>query len=213
MQAAIEPAAIERVCAAIVDEGLCVVPDFLPVCDIAALAADARRRDDAGLLRAAGIGRGIQRNERTQTRGDRITWLDDADPTPALQCARAALEGLRCAFNASLFLGLVGFEAHYALYPAGAIYARHRDRFRDDDARVISCVLYLNEGWQASDGGALRIHMPEGGWRDVIPLAGTLVVFLSERFVHEVLAATRSRLALTGWFRRRPLESLDTDER
>jgi SM-20-related protein len=99
------------------------------------------------------------------------------------------------------------------LYPAGAIYARHRDRFRDDDARVISCVLYLNEGWQASDGGALRIHMPEGGWRDVIPLAGTLVVFLSERFVHEVLAATRSRLALTGWFRRRALESLHTNER
>ena len=39
--------------------------------------------------------------------------------------------------------------------------------------------------------------------RDVLPVAGTLVCFLSDRFDHEVLPATRERLALTGWFRRR----------
>jgi SM-20-related protein len=213
MQAAIVPVAIERVCAAIADEGLCVVPDFLSECAIAALAADARRRDDAGLLRAAGVGRGAQRIERMQTRGDRIAWIDDADPTPAWQDARAALESLRCALNASLFMGLVDFEAHYALYPAGAIYARHRDRFRDDDARVISCVLYLNECWQPGDGGALRIHLAGGAWRDVLPVAGTLVVFLSEAFVHEVLPAKRDRVALTGWFRRRALGSARVETR
>lgn len=213
MEAAIATVALERVCAAIADEGVCVVPDFLPVSDIAALAADARRRDDAGLLRAAGIGRGARRIERTQTRGDRIAWLDGADPTPALQRTLAALEGLRCAFNASLFLGLVDFEVHYALYPAGAIYGRHRDRFRHDDARVISCVVYLNERWQPNDGGALRIHLPDGGWRDVIPIAGTLVIFLSATFEHEVLAAKRERLALTGWFRRRVLEAAHVRER
>ena len=32
---------------------------------------------------------------------------------------------------------------------------------------------------------------------------GTLVCFLSERFEHEVLPATRSRWSLTGWFRSR----------
>jgi SM-20-related protein len=29
------------------------------------------------------------------------------------------------------------------------------------------------------------------------------MVFLTERFEHEVLAATRERLSITGWFRRR----------
>jgi SM-20-related protein len=29
------------------------------------------------------------------------------------------------------------------------------------------------------------------------------MVFLTERFEHEVLPATRERLSITGWFRRR----------
>ena len=35
---------------------------------------------------------------------------------------------------------------------------------------------------------------------------GRLVAFLSDRFEHEVLPATRERMSFTGWFRRRPLE-------
>ena len=67
--------------------------------------------------------------------------------------------------------------------------------------RVVSCVLYLNDGWKASDGGALRIYCDDDV-REVMPVGGTLVCFLSERFEHEVLPATRERLSITGWFRR-----------
>jgi SM-20-related protein len=204
-QATITTGAIERACTAIAEQGLCVVPDFLPASDVAALAADVRRRHEAGLLHAAGIGRGARRIQRAQVRGDRIAWLDDDDPAPALFSARAALERLRCALNASLFLGLASFEAHYSLYPPDAIYLRHRDRFRDDDTRVISCVIYLNESWNRRDGGELRVHLRDGEWLDIVPDGGALVGFLSERFEHEVLAARRERLALTGWFRRRAL--------
>ena len=35
------------------------------------------------------------------------------------------------------------------------------------------------------------------------PAAGTLVVFMSGDFPHEVLPASRERLSLTGWYRRR----------
>jgi len=35
---------------------------------------------------------------------------------------------------------------------------------------------------------------------DVEPRLGTLVVFLSELFPHEVLPSNRDRLSLTGWF-------------
>ena len=36
-----------------------------------------------------------------------------------------------------------------------------------------------------------------------LPSAGTLVLSISAELPHEVLPATRERLSLTGWFRRR----------
>lgn len=38
---------------------------------------------------------------------------------------------------------------------------------------------------------------------DVLPQAGTLMVFMSAQWPHEVLPATRDRLSITGWFLRR----------
>jgi SM-20-related protein len=67
---------------------------------------------------------------------------------------------------------------------------------------VLSCIVYLNDAWDARDGGALRLHL-RGGARDVLPVGGTLVAFLSDRVEHEVLAATRERLSVAAWFRRR----------
>jgi SM-20-related protein len=200
---AVASTASERVVAAIGDDGFAVEEGFLARGAIAALAADARRRDAAGAFRAAGVGRGAARRHRNDLRGDRICWLDGTDDGPAMAAARAALEGLRTALNAALLLGLFDLELHYAIYPPGATYLRHLDRFRDDDARVLSCVLYLNDDWRPEDGGALRIHLRPAATRDVLPVGGTLACFLSERFEHEVLPATRERLALTGWYRRR----------
>ena len=63
--------------------------------------------------------------------------------------------------------------------------------------------MYLNHDWTSADGGALRIYDDERV-RDVLPRGRERsVCFLSDRFEHEVLPATRERLALTGWFRRR----------
>jgi SM-20-related protein len=41
------------------------------------------------------------------------------------------------------------------------------------------------------------------GERDLLPLAGNLLLFNSAQLAHEVLPARRERLSLTGWFRRR----------
>jgi SM-20-related protein len=35
----------------------------------------------------------------------------------------------------------------------------------------------------------------------VTPLMGTIAIFLSEEFPHEVLPATRDRFSIAGWFR------------
>jgi SM-20-related protein len=52
-------------------------------------------------------------------------------------------------------------------------------------------------------GGQLRMYLDESAEHDVVPTGGCLVVFLSGDIPHEVLPATRERLSLTGWFRRR----------
>jgi SM-20-related protein len=203
MLAAVADASVACVCAAVSAETCAVVHDFMPAPFIAALAATARHRDAAGEFRAARIGRGHDRIERADIRGDRTLWLDEQTPAPAERPLWEALERLRTGLNETTFLGLIAFEGHYSLYPPGASYRRHRDRFRDDDARVLSCVLYLNQAWTAADGGALRIYLAGDAPRDILPTGGTLVCFLADRYEHEVLPATRERLAISGWFQRR----------
>ena len=113
------------------------------------------------------------------------------------------MDSLRQAINPGLVPGLEDFECHFALYPPGAFYRRHLDRFRDDDRRAVSAVFYLNQDWQPEDGGQLRMFLADDVEHDVQPQAGCLVVFLSGEVPHEVLPAGRERLSLTGWFRRR----------
>ena len=73
------------------------------------------------------------------------------------------MDSLRQALNASLFLGLEDFECHFALYPPGAYYQKHVDRFRDDDARTVSAVLYHQRCLVAEHGGALAPAAAAGG--------------------------------------------------
>ncbi|WP_053148324.1 2OG-Fe(II) oxygenase [Pseudomonas sp. Pf153] len=166
-----------------------------------ALAAECRQRAAEGELAPAAVGRGPFSEIREGIRGDRIQWIE---PGQAQACDRylGLMDSLREAMNRGLFLGLEDFESHFALYPPGAFYLKHVDRFRDDDRRMVSAVLYLNDDWLPDQGGQLRMYL-DGAEHDVLPRGGCLVVFLSGDIPHEVLPATRDRLSLTGWFRRR----------
>ncbi len=139
-------------------------------------------------------------------RTDHIRWLDAA-ASGIQQAFLVAMEGLRQAINRRLLLGLFDLECHYACYAPGGYYRPHLDRLQHDDRRTLSAVFYLNDAWTAEDGGALRIYLgdvPGGDYRDVLPHLGTLALFLSDRYWHEVLPARRPRFAVTGWFRTRP---------
>lgn len=183
--------------------GWIVVPSFFAAAEVAALAADCRALDAAATLMPAATGREAGRRQ-AGLRGDRTRWFEpDALSSPQAAYWQA-MDALRRGLNQRLLLGLESLEAHYALYPPGAGYARHRDRFRDDDARVLSSVCYLNEGWQPADGGVLRLHLTDGV-HDVVPQDGALALFLSAEIEHEVLPAQRERLSIAGWFRRREL--------
>jgi len=184
-------------------ERYALAPHFLPPGAVTALRGRAEALDAAGHFAPARTGRGAAREVRAAVRGDRIAWIDTAAGEDAERPLLAALERLRENANRELALGLFDLELHYAIYPAGAGYARHMDRFRDDDARVLSFVLYLNAGWTAADGGALTLDVAPQCSVAVLPVAGTLVAFLSERVAHAVQPARRARYSIAGWFRRR----------
>jgi SM-20-related protein len=190
---------------ALATQGWVVVNDFLTSTITAGLLAEGKVRQAEGRFHRASVGRAQGQAVRDEIRGDHVLWLDPAQPSSAEACYWAQIEALQQALNEALYLGIREGEFHYAHYPVGAFYKRHIDRFRDDDARVVSTVCYLNENWQTGDGGQIRLWLEgngEGPYEDILPQAGRLVLFMADRFWHEVLPATRERWSLTGWLRR-----------
>jgi SM-20-related protein len=193
----------DSIVASLADPGWCVVPAFLSGEETAALRTECLQAHAAGAFHPAGVG-SRQAAVRSDIRGDHVLWVEENQADPALMATLEKLESLRQAVNQGLFLGLFDVELHFAIYPPGSFYQRHLDRFRDDDRRNLTAILYLNEHWSREDGGLLRFWPEENGEPlEILPRGGTLVTFLSERFWHEVLPARRQRLSLTGWFRRR----------
>lgn len=134
-------------------------------------------------------------------RQDTIHWLE-----PKADFAQGYfgwMEELRLRLNCYLYLGLFDYEAMFAHYPEGAFYKRHLDAFKGNTNRRFSTVLYLNPQWSQEDGGELLIYRKrqKSPFETVIPTFGTMVIFLSEQFPHEVLAVNKSRFSLTGGFR------------
>lgn len=198
----------EGSCASITDallaRGWIAVRNFLDPLPLARLAAECRALWDEGAFRRAGVGVGPTWRIRPEVRGDYVRWLDPAHLSPAQGHYFEVLEQLRRSINQALFLGLFEFEGHLTTYPSGTFYTKHVDQLRGARHRLVSCILYLNEDWQPLDGGALRLYLDEDGdgeHVDIYPDGGTLAVFLSERFHHEVLPARRERMSITGWFR------------
>ena len=137
---------------------------------------------------------------RQQTR-----WLAHAPDDESERDAVSSVNALRAHLNEALFIGAQEAELHFARYAPGAFYRTHRDRFRDDDARLVSLVFYLNDEWPDDAGGELVLHADDDSGTVITrvqPRAGTMVCFLSDRFPHEVLPANRERYSLTGWLRR-----------
>jgi SM-20-related protein len=139
-------------------------------------------------------------------RSDTTLWLDDPRCGTAAKDFLKTLDILRLTLNEKLTLGLTSTEAHFANYAPGASYDRHHDRFKDNDARVLSLVCYLNLNWPEDAGGELRLHLPEG-IHDISPERGTVVVFLSDEIEHEVLPTAQSRHSIAAWFHQQSLPS------
>jgi SM-20-related protein len=169
---------------------------------LAALKQEVQILDRTDAMKKAGIGRGNDLVRDRSVRRDKIAWLQ------GVTAPQAALfeffEMIRQGLNQRLFLGLKRFETHYATYHSGDFYRQHLDSFKGRASRVVSLVLYLNEEWQAADGGALQVFNRDNDYEvcgTVLPEAGRMALFMSEEIPHEVLPANRTRYSLACWFR------------
>ncbi|SDL91231.1 2OG-Fe(II) oxygenase [Maricaulis salignorans] len=201
-----------------------ILPSGLPAFDAAGLCADLTRqgwsqqslgdtalltalREEAVMLwqedelRRAGVGRASDHELVREIRRDKTRWFDGS--SPAQRGWLDFAESLRLQLNQRLALGLFSFEAHYAVYEPGGFYRKHLDSFRGARNRILSSVLYLNPGWQAGDGGLLRLYdeSDDSVITDIIPEFGTFAVFLSEEIPHEVTPALAPRFSIAGWHR------------
>lgn len=183
----------------LVEQGYVCMSSAFPAGMVAQLRAEFDRPDCD--FKTAGIGRGEDYTRSHRVRGDRICWLEGASPAP--RQFLAAMSQLREALNYRLFLGLFDYESHLAYYPPGSFYRQHLDAFRGRSNRVLSTVVYLNQDWPADAGGELVLYAEDGErvLERIAPEGGRLVVFLSERFPHEVLPARLPRYSIAGWFR------------
>lgn len=182
------------------EKGFSVRPAALPEHIANALYAQQQSLSDHKYS-DAGIGRGTNFVKTEFVRTDEICWI--TGESDAGEQWLNWMGQLQRFLNQQLFLGLFSFESHFAHYEPGAYYKRHYDAFRGEANRVLSVVTYLNPGWGHEEGGELVLYRDDHDRTGlkVVPLFGSLVVFLSEEFPHEVLPATRDRYSVAGWFR------------
>ena len=133
-------------------------------------------------------------------RRDKIYWLDEERSVQSNFLDFTS--GLQSYLNRELYLGLSYYESHFSIYEEGDFYETHVDAFKNSKNRVVTTVYYLNDEWDEYDGGELVVYDENNNFlAKVLPKANTLVVFLSDKFPHEVLPARKKRYSIAGWYR------------
>jgi len=193
------------------DRGWAISDRIVPSTLAQALHNHAHQLWQQGFFKPASIGRQAGLVHDADIRGDAICWLDEKSPAPPSTLFLDWAASLRQALNRHFFLSLRTQEFHFARYEPGRGYARHIDQHQGTGARKVSLVLYLNEDWQPEDGGELCLFDSNGDGSSlsstaepvarILPQAGRLVLFQSDRIPHQVLPARRVRWSLTGWYR------------
>ncbi len=187
----------EKITDALVKDGYIVITDALKESVSRDLLEYAKNESN---FKRAGISGGADLHIDSRRRRDKINWLseDGSIQSRFLDFANGLSEYL----NRELFLGLNYYEAHFAVYENGAFYEKHLDCFKNFKNRVVTTVYYLNDNWSDGDGGELIVYDENDSYlAKVMPESNTLVVFMSEKFPHEVLPAVEKRYSIAGWFR------------
>jgi len=186
----------EEITDALVDNGYIVIEDALENSLAISLVNSAKKHT----YKEAAIAKTVNLHVDLNKRSDKTKWINEDNSIQSNYLK--IMHELQLYLNRSLYLGISYYESHFALYEKGAFYEKHLDSFKNSKNRVVTTVYYLNEDWNSNNGGELIIHDNLTKKRlKVVPKANTLVVFLSEKFPHEVLPAKKKRYSIAGWFR------------
>lgn len=196
---------IDTLVSDLASQGWTVMPQVFPAAFCKELNSWIDQQVASEAFQRAGVGKGQRHQKNDSIRSDLVLWMPDVNEDQRLRRLETLLDYLRDRLNRDLFAGLETFEGHFAIYPPGGFYKRHVDTFRDDDARKLTLLLYLNEHWKKSDGGELILEIGDQSTVTIAPTMGTIVVFDSRRFPHEVTEANAERRSFTGWYKVRPL--------
>jgi SM-20-related protein len=187
----------EKITDALVRDGYIIVPHAIKG-DLPDKLLDLAKKTKN--FRRAAISRATKKQIDSERRRDKIRWIDHDNGIQSKFLTFA--DGLKEYLNRELFMGITYFESHFALYEKGDFYETHLDAFKNSKNRVVTVVYYLNEAWVDGDGGELVVYDEQNSFlTTVVPHADTLVVFLSDKFPHEVLQANKKRYSIAGWFR------------
>ena len=199
----------------LLEHNFCVIDDFYPKEKCCAM-----RDEIAALHRAEQMDNGklMLSDCGTTLRSDFIAWRD-GDEAGVELCNEYMLRRLDVFVQkVAMFLEAAcpqyGWTATHrskmmcTVYPGtGTHYVKHYDNSHAKNARILTCLLYLNESWAPSDGGSLRMGAPfqalekESRFVPIAPLMGRALFFWSdERCPHEVSPSWADRYAITVWF-------------
>ena len=189
----------------ICDPGFHIIDNFLDPAHYQALRAMIQTTQQKGQFRQGKIGQKLDKTHDATIRTDHIFWLDKEEGNHPLNAFFFSIDSLCDALNQSLFLGLVDYEAHFALYEPNSYYKKHVDQFSSTKNRRISCVYYLNADWQAEFGGELKLYdKADKLLTSILPLGNRLACFEST-IPHEVCTTHQMRYSITAWLKTRPL--------
>lgn len=184
-------------------QGWSVTDITVPPAWCAELRAQAERLWAAGAFESGEFGLDQANGRQPEVRGDAICWVPPGSDLAGLAFFEwmAAFRGV---LNARFNLGVRSQEFHFARYPEGRGYRKHLDQHRGRNFRKISVVLYLNPGWDSTNGGELCLYQPTDPEIEIArfaPLNARLAVFVSGLMPHAVLPCKDTRWSVTGWLR------------
>lgn len=183
--------------------GFHIIDDFLPLQHFQNLQATAAALQANNQLRDAKIGRQREAAHNIRIRTDQICWIDEGSDNLAINAYLAKTSDIANALNQSLFLGLVEFETHFAVYQPGAFYKKHVDQFSTTQDRRISCVYYLNDSWEETFAGELMLYNRNDEYLSSIQPIGNRFICFSSDLPHEVCETKKTRYSIAGWMKTR----------
>ncbi|HSF56416.1 MAG TPA: 2OG-Fe(II) oxygenase, partial [Algoriphagus sp.] len=138
---------LDHISAEIYQKSYVIVDNFVDEHFRKALLSEQIDLVNQGKFRHAAVGKGGQKQVRTEIRSDKVLWMDAEELSPIQAAYWQKIEEIRKVLNQRCFLGLRSFEGHFARYPVGSFYKRHLDQFHAVPHRVVTLILYLNDSW------------------------------------------------------------------